>query len=380
MEIHLRANHLLKNLTALAWGSLVFSGDAALRWRGRFQEVWAEADEQVLPDGGHYERSPMYHAAVLSDLLEILALCRATDVPVPDRVPDRLGKMRRALRLLIRPDGTLHLLNDAANGERPGPLEVMGLARRVLGPESGQPTGHFVLRETGYHGWVDPAKGDRIIIDAGPPGPSYQPGHAHCDMLSYELDLAGRQVVVDSGVHGYDGDPYREYVRSTRAHNTVGIDGKDQHEVWATFRMARRGAILEAESSTSDGTFEFRGACRHYHDWRAVHRRLICFEAGSLSVTDLVEGAIGAPVSGWLHLHSDFVVEHEGDHWIAQGGDLGLRVEVFGADEVDVRRGETEPVQGWHCAEFGRALDAPTLTMRVLSNDGRSFGFRLERL
>ena len=34
-------------------------------------------------------------------------------------------------------------------------------------------------------------------------------------------------------MHGYDGDPYREYVRSTRAHNTVMISGGEQ---WISIR------------------------------------------------------------------------------------------------------------------------------------------------
>jgi hypothetical protein len=380
LEVHLRANHLLKNLTALAWGSLAFSGHDALRWRTHLQELWAEVDEQVLPDGGYFERSPMYHVTVLSDLLEILALCRVADAPVPAWVPDRLERMTLALQLLSRSVGSLHLFDDAANGERPGPLEVIELAHRVLGGEFPQPTGHFALRETGYHGWIDPAGKDKIVIDAGPPGPSYQSGHAHCDMLSFELDLAGRQVVVDSGVHGYGGDTFRDYVRSTRAHNTLRIGAKEQHEVWATFRMGRRGEMLEADSRTSEGKFEFRGACRHYHDRLAVHRRLIRLEAGSLSVTDVVEGATGLPITSWLHLHPDFDLEHVSDHWLARADGICLRIDLFGADAVQVRTGETEQVQGWHFPEFGLALEAPTLEMWVHSNDGRQLGYKLERM
>jgi hypothetical protein len=30
--------------------------------------------EQILPDGGHFERSPMYHATLLEDLLDLVQL------------------------------------------------------------------------------------------------------------------------------------------------------------------------------------------------------------------------------------------------------------------------------------------------------------------
>lgn len=378
LEVHLRANHLLKNLTALSWGSIIFSGVDALRWRSRLQQLWAEVDEQVLRDGGHFERSPMYHAAVLSDLLETLALCQAAAVHVPDSVLIHLTQMTRVLQLFTRRDGTIHLLNDAANNERPSPREVVYLARKILGKSFAPPRGHYALENTGYHGWIG-HKGDdaRLIIDAGPPGPSYLPAHAHCDMLSYELDLRGHPVVVDSGVHGYGGDPYREYVRSTRAHNTVGFAGKEQHELWATFRMARRGEILEAKSYTIKDVFHFRGSCRHFHDHRAVHHRSLQLEASELTVTDIVEGAIGMPVNGWLHLHPSFVVEQSGDAWIATAGDFRLRIEVHGVDIVKVWRGESDPVQGWYCPEFGLAHAAPVLEMRIVRNAGLPFGYRL---
>jgi uncharacterized heparinase superfamily protein len=381
LERHLGANHLQKNLTALTWGSLAFNSSAAESWARYRDELWVEFREQVLLDGGHFERSPMYHAAALDDYLRTLALCRATGARVPDEVPGRLGAMTRALQLLSRPDGTLHLFNDAANGERPGRNEVVHLARRVLEEDFSELSGVFALDGTGYYGFIDNAAGHRLVVDAGPLGPAYQPGHAHCDMLSFELDLAGRPVVVDSGVHGYDGDPYREYVRSTRAHNTVAIDGLDQHETWATFRVARRGEIVEANCrEVSHGGFEFDGACVHYHDRRILHRRSIELRDGHLTVTDRIEGADGRPLTSWLHLHPDFRLEATESGFFAVADASPKRtvlIEAFGVDEVHVRRGVLEPVQGWYCPEFGKALDAAAIVVSVAANDGREFGYRL---
>jgi uncharacterized heparinase superfamily protein len=384
LERHLRANHLQKNLTALAWGSIAFDGPAAGRWRPFLDELWKELREQVLPDGGHFERSPMYHAAALDDFLRTVALCEAAGVEIPVDVRPRLNAMTRSFQWLSRPDGMLHLFNDAANGERPGREDVLALAREVLGEAFVEPVGSFVLPDTGYYGIVDPAPGRRFVIDAGPPGPSYQPGHAHCDMLSFELDLGGRPVIVDSGVHGYDGDPYRTYVRSTRAHNTVSIDGRDQHEMWATFRVARRGAIVAATCREKSGQFEFEGACRHYHDRRAVHRRKIRLRDHELTVTDTVEGAVGRPLTSRLHLHPEFRVEALGAGFLAQSEHAAavvrVRIEPFGASDVSVRRGERNPVQGWYCPEFGLALPAAAIEATVAANEGRPFGWRIRRV
>lgn len=384
IERHLRANHLQKNLTALAWGALVFGDERAARWRRYLNELWEELREQALADGCHFERSPMYHAAALDDFLRTLSLCRVARVPVPDDVKGRLEAMTRALQWLSRPDGTLHLFNDATNGERPGRKSVVELACSVLGERFPEPSGAFSLENAGYFGCIDTDAGRRLVIDAGPLGPSYQPGHAHCDMLSFELDLAGRAVIVDSGLHGYDGDPFREYVRSTRAHNTVAIDGRDQHEMWATFRVARRGEIVEASCrEVTRGRFEFVGACRHYHDSRALHRRSIEFSGGRLAVYDRVEGADGRRLMSWLHLHPDFQVKaaEEGLLAIAEGPPaMTVCIDLFGVDEVSIHSGEFDPVRGWYCPEFGTALFAPAITLSIAANDGREFGYRLREV
>ena len=201
LERHLLANHLQRDLQALAVGGLLFGGADAARWRTRgARGLWRELHEQVLPDGGHFERSPMYHAVALDDYLRAAALLRAGGEAVPGAAEERLRRMTRAFGVFCRPDGALHLFNDAAQGDAPERAELDALARRVLGQGVPAPEGALELRETGYFGWAQPGGGTRLLVDCGIPGPAYQPGHAHCDVLSYELDLDGRPVVVDLGL------------------------------------------------------------------------------------------------------------------------------------------------------------------------------------
>lgn len=385
LERHLGANHLQKNLTALAWGHLAFDGPTAAAWDAHRDELWTLLFDQVLEDGVHYERSPMYHVAALDDFARTTALSRAVDEPVPAGVDERLYAMAGALRALSRTDGTLHLFNDAANGELPSRREALDVAGRALGRSGDEPVGAFCLDVGGYYGCVWPGAGRRLVIDAGPPGPARQPGHAHCDMLSFELDLRGRPIVVDAGVHGYDGDRFREYARSTRAHNTVGVDGREQHEMWATFRVARRGEIIEARAAeagggVADGTdFVFHGACRPYHDRQVVHRRRIELRDTGLHVTDRVDGATGRVVTAWLHLAPDYRLRRRGDVFVARPEATdGPRVAVRArGGEPVLRRGESDPRQGWHFPAFGEACAAAVLELRMEDYDGREFGWEI---
>lgn len=375
VERHLRANHLQRNLTALAWGELVFQQERPARY---LPELWDQLFVQVLPDGGHYERSPLYQAVALDDYLRTVGLCRGAGVAVPAEVLGRLSAMTKAFIKLSRPDGTLHLFNDAANGERPSREAILRVARRVLSIETEEVEGAFDLPDVGYFGWIHPESGVRLVVDAGPPGPREQPGHAHCDMLSFEFDLDGHPVIVDAGVHGYDGDPFREYVRSTRAHNTVQIDGGEQHEMWATFRVARRGEILKVRRRRdTEIRFDFDGACRPYHSRDAMHARSIRLEGARLTVTDRVTG--GRSARSWLHFHPAFRLESSESGYLAISPSVRLLVTPFGAGASTVRVGERAPIQGWHCPEFGVAREASVIELCVATAETEEFGWVLER-
>lgn len=376
LERHLLGNHLQRDLQALAVGGLLFDGADAARWRRTgARGLWRELREQVLADGGHFERSPMYHAVALDDFLRSAALLRAAGEIVPAEAEERLRRMTRAFGVLCRPDGTLHLFNDAAHGEAPSRAVVDALARRVLGEGVPETAGALELPETGYFGWA--GGGTRLLADCGIPGPAYQPGHAHCDLLSFELDLGGRPVVVDAGVSGYEGDPFREYSRSTRAHNTVAVDGREQSEVWGTFRVGGRAAPVDPVLRADTHAAVFAGGCRPWHAPRTVHRRRMEVRDGDLRVTDRVDGSAGAPLASYLHLHPDFAVRREGDAWIGERAGQRVVVETWGFDDATLHAGEREPVQGWHLPAFGRALPAPALRLRVHANDGREFGYRI---
>src|SRR6202011_6026913 len=70
--------------------------------------------------------------------------------------------------------------------------------------------------DTGHHVLRDDRRGDFLFFDAGEPCPPYLPAHAHADLLSYELTVGGRRLVVDSGVYEYAPGSWRNYFRSTR--------------------------------------------------------------------------------------------------------------------------------------------------------------------
>jgi uncharacterized heparinase superfamily protein len=376
LEYQHLANHLLKNVKALVIGGLFFNNE---EWLSKGERLlWREFEEQILEDGGHYERSPMYHAQVLTDFLECYALLRACDrVPPRSMIESRLRAMAQFLAAMSYSDGTLALFNDSANSEECGPEPILESSARIAGAHENCHLPSFPI--TGYYIWISRHKREKIIVDAGPPSAGYNSAHAHCDLMSYELWFDGKPFVVDSGVHGYGGDRFREYSRSTRAHNTVMFDGREQSEVWETFRMARRAVVTDAEVEGDERTWRFRGEYRPYYDSQMVHERLIEREAGGRwHFTDrLVNGAAERAMS-FIHLHPDVEVKAGDGLTVACNlGQTHVLIEPFGAESLKIIKGGEEPLQGWYFPDFGVAQQSATMCIEYLVRSRAPFGYKI---
>lgn len=240
VEWHLLANHLLANLKALVIGSR-YLGRAEGKWMRLYKE---QMEEQILPDGGHFERSVMYHAIVLEDALDVLHFCETREAAWLHPVVER---MLAYLVDMTGPDGKIVMFNDAADGIAKSTRALCDEAAR-LGIKVPETRAFADFPQTGY---ARMTAGDFVLfVDAAPIGPDYQPGHAHADTLTYELYYKGVKVVSDAGTSAYRG-MRRAFERSTAAHNVVEVDGRDSSEVWSSHRVGSRAKIV---SRTVDPT------------------------------------------------------------------------------------------------------------------------------
>ncbi len=251
VEWHLLGNHLFANAKALVMAGWFFDGDEAASWQALGQRILLrELPEQLLADGGHFERSPMYHALTTEDVLDLLNALQAYAVPTTDplyqALATRISKMLRWLQLMTRPDGTLVRFNDCADGIAPTTDALMQYAKE-LGFSSGFATpdtpGLTKLFPSGYLR-VDTQRAT-AWMDVAPIGPDYLPGHAHADTLCCELVVNGHPVLVNRGTSVYGTGGRRQLERGTSAHNTVTLAGLNSSEVWAGFRVGRRARVQE---------------------------------------------------------------------------------------------------------------------------------------
>ena len=293
LEIHLLGNHLLANAKALSFAGLYFQGSEADGWLRTGEALLdRELAEQVLPDGGHFERSPMYHLIILEDLLDLVNLYRCFGRAVPDSWLKHVERMLGWSRVMRHPDGEIAFFNDAAFGIAPPPIKIDAYAAR-LGWLATRDEGRLPLTFLNASGYGQMVVGlATVFVDMAPLGPDYLPGHGHADTLSFELSLGGERLIVNGGTSIYGRSPERQRQRSTAAHSTVVVDGMDSSEVWSGFRVARRARITEAEMRPDGTSIQAVGAHDGYHrlPGRPTHRRTWLLNAGLLHIADEILG------------------------------------------------------------------------------------------
>jgi uncharacterized heparinase superfamily protein len=305
LEWHLLGNHLFVNAKALVFAGSFFDGPEAARWRAEGSRILRrQLAEQILPDGGQFERSPMYHALALEDVLDlinVLAASGASADSLGEALRPQVKPMRRWLQAMTHPDGEIAFFNDAAMGIAPRAEELDAYAGRLGFPGRSEPLPELtVLADSGF---VRMQRGPAVVIaDVGPVGPDYLPGHAHADTLSFELSLHGRRLIVNSGTSEYGVGAERLRQRGTAAHSTVSVDGQDSSEVWGGFRVARRARPYGGFARVVEGRIEV--GCRHdgYRrlPGRPVHARRWMLDAHGLDVEDEVSHA---PGRACMHVH-----------------------------------------------------------------------------
>jgi len=317
-EYHLLGNHLFANAKAMVFAGAFFSGPEADRMlRAGLQLASSEVREQFLADGGHFERSPMYHSILTEDLLDLHQLGNIYPQAMCGLGTQLLQSIDLAsaigwLHTMSHPDGEIAFFNDAACGIGLPIARLEQYANHLgVACRSNEDNALVHLRDSGY---VRMHEGRaNVIFDAGALGPDYLLAHAHADTLSFELSLDKRRILVNSGTSTYTG-PLRQWQRGTAAHNSVTVDQENSSEVWSNFRVARRARPLDVRvehncaSAGHDGYRRLSGA--------PIHRRMCRLKEDRLLVEDKIEGSGRHDLTICFHAAPGLDMKRTGDEWL----------------------------------------------------------------
>ncbi len=396
----------------------------ASSWVQAGREVLLEQiDRQILPDGGHVERSAHYHRYTLDFYLLALVVARLVGDPAADRFRDAVRRLAGTARMLADDEGRLPLVGDDDGGmlfpmcgrkpadardslataaallEEPAlavdgtlPEETWWLTgrdqvvREWSGRGGGRPSpqgpGSAALPDTGYYVSRRRA-GDHVMVDGGPHG-YLNGGHAHADALAVTLTLSGRQLFIDPGTATYTMSAgVRDRFRTTAMHNALTVDGRSQSVPngpfhWKTAASATVHRWLAAEpfdyfEGTHDGYLPL------------LHRRRVAVLAGGVIViVDSVAGegvhelaahwhaapgwSLEARAPGSLSLRPPPPAETGPGPVSAQKTGPGPVLAAWvatSAARLELFDGDDDPGLGWSSPAYGQVVQSLTLRASV---------------
>lgn len=372
LELHILANHFFENVKALFFAGAYFDDAVGARWLSRSKRWLAQqVREQTLIDGGHYERSPQYHCIMLDSYLDCFALGKSNSALMDDATQDALRSAIKSglsyLATIATPDDEIPQFNDSATGSALKPSQLLAKAEHLgFDVNNGlNPSGVINLEASGLYGWKSAT--DFCLIDCGEIGPAYQPGHTHCDFLSYVLMHKKQWLVVDTGVFEYEPGAMRNYVRSTRAHNTISVDDQEQSEIWGEFRVARRAEKLQANIVDRDDSIVFTGSFRGFPTIAGdiIHKRTLTMMARDrrnltqIHVSDTVDARGEHAVVSSIHFHPALrIIIKEGEALILKSTQLLAVITPHHQEQLDVE-------DGWFCPQFGIRHANQTLLLKT---------------
>ncbi|MEF3113721.1 alginate lyase family protein [Streptomyces chrestomyceticus] len=379
---------------------------ASARWRaGALRSLERHLRGNTFASGLNRELATEYHGLVLELGLAAVAEADAVGVPVPPTVRLVLLRMTDALAAIVdnrlRPprqgdaDDGHGLVLDGAGTDRWASLLATGdalfgrlawwptvtgtdvrtpLLAALVRPYGKPGTAPAVTRPASRPGHFADAgltilRGPEEIwcrCDGGPHGFLSIAAHAHADALSVEVRHDGVDVLADPGTFCYHGQPeWRQYFRSTLAHNTLQWDGRDQSVSGGPFLWTRhaRSRVLVADTSHEKVT---RWCAEHDGYQPCVHRRQVELTAAGreLRVVDEVRGDRGA-VRLAFHLGPEITAELTGNRaalaWTRDGEDRSAVLDLPGQLSWRAHRGESDQPLGWYSPGFGRKEPATTL-------------------
>ncbi|MGI2033122.1 heparinase II/III family protein [Rhizobium panacihumi] len=351
------------------------------------KELADELLKQIFADGCGAEQTPTYAAFTIELVLFCIAASRQQGRAFDEKVGERMKAFARFAAWLPRKmtfgdDDEGRVLTLGNEGDYVGSVaaavagffevpavstaerDIRALFFGTSAKVAQQPSGLHVFRDGGVSIWRGKAanRDIELLFDHGPLGYLSIAAHGHADALSLCLSVDGHPVLVDPGTWLYgSGGIWRDWFRSTMAHNTLSIAGESQSVMSGAFNWSHKASVELIKHAPGEDwslTAEHAGYQRRFG---VKHRRRLRYDDGRIIVTDWLLGA-SRPADIVFQLAPDLTVDIEGTELRVGKDGMPLLTLSFPAGDISVASGGDLPGGGgWVSPRFGVRVPAPRI-------------------
>lgn len=402
----MNTNHYLSNLVGLVYLGIMFPEfKEAEQWRNfGVRELIKEMAKEVYADGVDYEGSISYHRLVSELFLSTTLLCLRNGITFPTGYMERLERMLDFIRHYVKPDGTapqigdnddgrLHILSHYPGWDRLDHRYLLSAGAVLFNrPDFKQAAGEFheeafwLLGEEGlakFNNLKGPpvavssqaftkagfyimrAASRYMIIDSLTTDRKTPSGHTHNSRLSFELFAGDKSFIIDPGAYIYTADrEMRNLFRSTRHHNTVVVDGREQNrfDEGTLFGMGHDAVTRVNTWQVADEYDFFDAEHNGYGRLKnpVVHQRQIYFSKadGYWIVRDVLSGRGEHQYDLYFHL-APLAVELDSDFpLVVKTRTEGMNIAIIPLETDGI---SLEVLDGWVSYQYGVKTKAPVV-------------------
>ncbi|HED16878.1 MAG TPA: heparinase [Gammaproteobacteria bacterium] len=221
--------------------------------------------------------------------------------------------------------------------------------KKVLSSHAFDPSGYYLLQ----HGQPDNDQAISVFVDCADLGYTSIAAHGNADALSFTLRAFGQDVFIDTGTYDYFTYPeWRNYFRSTRAHNTVMIDSCDQSVMQGPFLWGEKAncRVLDWRPDDQGGSIEAEhDGYRRLAD-PVMHKRGIALNGNAriVDISDVISASARHDVTLCFQISEHCQAELLNNNIVnITLGSRTLKLQLDTELDVTLLQGSTSPKAGW---------------------------------
>ena len=353
-------NHTVAEAVGLIYaGSLFPEFNRSVEWKSTgLKLLCTQADRQILPDGGGVEQSFWYHVFVVELFKLAEEVLRHCGQDIPERISAATERGIRFLNTLCDSRENLPSVGDSDSGYALSPLLEIVWRKKCFSQTL------TTFPESGYSLICRGVTGLKVLFDHGPLGMEPSFGHGHADALSILAWWRGKPIFIDPGTYTYTGDmSWRNYFRSTRAHNTICVDRLDQARQEGPFMWSSPFRSSFTKVISSDPEYVVLLASHDgYQHLGVTHVRIIAVHDNAIIVWDRVLGTGEHKLSLCWHLRNQVLLDD--DMASIKFGNDTCAIKITGG-KLKLHKGDDNAGPGWFSAKYGEKQPASSLEVYI---------------